>query len=90
MPQPTLCGWCVVRLCKSLGSQAKPPDMSHSIVVVDRDPEAMPWTARAVDQPNTLGITEPIRLELVRVPAGKFLMDSQEANDRKGLCRAEL
>jgi formylglycine-generating enzyme required for sulfatase activity len=31
--------------------------------------------------PDTLIITEPIRMELVRVPAGKFLMGSDKNRD---------
>ena len=38
---------------------------------------------QAVEQPNTLVITEPIRLELVHVPAGEFLLGSHPAVDRE-------
>jgi formylglycine-generating enzyme required for sulfatase activity len=63
--------------------------MSHRIVVVYRDPETMRWTGRPVEQPNPLIITEPIRLALVRVPAGEFLMGSHPAVDREA-ARGEL
>jgi formylglycine-generating enzyme required for sulfatase activity len=43
----------------------------------------MHWTGSSVVQPNTLIVIEPIRLELVRVPAGEFLMGSHLAVDRE-------
>ena len=38
---------------------------------------------QAVEQPDTRIITEPIRMDLVRVPAGEFLMGSHPAVDRE-------
>jgi formylglycine-generating enzyme required for sulfatase activity len=61
--------------------------MSRRIVVVDRNYETMCGTGRPVEQPNTRMITDPIRLELIRVPAAEFLMGSHPAVDREAAKR---
>jgi formylglycine-generating enzyme required for sulfatase activity len=44
-------------------------------------PAPSPPTIEKPEQPNALTITAPIHLELVRVPAGEFLMGSDPAKD---------
>lgn len=56
---------------------------------MDRGPQAMRRTGRAAEQPNTPVVAEPIRLELVRAPAGEFPMGSHPAVDREA-AKAEL
>jgi serine/threonine-protein kinase len=44
-------------------------------------PQSPPLTIEEPEQPDVLTITAPIHLELVRVPAGEFLMGSDPAKD---------
>jgi formylglycine-generating enzyme required for sulfatase activity len=64
--------------CPACGADVRPdarfcPECGKSLAAV------LPVTAQA--PPDVLTITSPIHLELVRVPAGKFLMGSDPAKD---------